>query len=65
MSADRKGVQLPPVEVFPIGHGQWAFAAGSRSGTGYASKQDAHEAGELAAQKVRAQVGLASCEVAK
>lgn len=37
-----------PVKVYPVGHGQWAFVAGPRSGTGYPSKQAAQEAGEAA-----------------
>ncbi len=40
-----------PVKVYASGHGQWAFVAGPRSGTGYQSMQAAREAGEAARRK--------------
>ncbi|GEM_PF-3983060 len=47
---------LWPVRVHAAGRGQWAFVAGPRSGTGYASKKAAQEAGELARSKALAHV---------
>lgn len=45
-----------PVKVNAAGHGQWAFVAGPRSGTGYPSKQAAREAGEAARRAALARV---------
>lgn len=39
------------IRVYAAGHGQWAFTAGPRSGTGYASKAEAQQAAERALQK--------------
>lgn len=49
-----------PVRVHAVGHGQWAFVAGPRSGTGYPSKKAAKEAGEAARAAALARVGGAS-----
>lgn len=54
-----------PVRVHPVGHGQWAFVAGPRSGTGYRSKAEAQEAGEAARRAALATVHGGSAEVAE
>ena len=43
---------LSTAHVYPAGHGQWAFVAGARSGTGYPSKAAARDA---AASALKAQ----------
>ena len=45
-----------PVRVHAAGHGQWAFVAGPRSGTGYPTKQAAKDAGEAARAAALARV---------
>lgn len=44
------------VRVNAAGRGQWAFVAGPRSGTGYATKKAAQEAGERALTKALARL---------
>ncbi len=44
--------------VYPAGHGQWAFVAGTRSGTGYPSKAAARDAAATAIQAQTADVDV-------
>ncbi|QNH21216.1 hypothetical protein HEP73_02128 [Xanthomonas sp. GW] len=58
MTAQTKGVDVQwPVRVHPVGHGQWGFVAGPRSGTGFASKKEAEQAGNAARSKALARIG--------
>jgi len=58
MTAQTKGVDVQwPVRVHPAGHGQWGFVAGPRSGTGFASKKEAEQAGNAARRKALARIG--------
>jgi len=49
-----------PVRVHAAGHGQWAFVAAPRSGTGYPTKQAAKDAGEAARAAALAAFGVQS-----